>query len=79
MTIVKDYIDLKVKDSILFEDTDECISKISDMTDQTIRVDYSVKPPVLKIGNAFANVGDVVGVLEDGSVFVAETPQPITE
>lgn len=66
-----DYIDLKVKDSIIFEDTTECIVRISEMVDREIRVDYSVNPPVLKIGESVANVGDVVGVLADGSVFTA--------
>ena len=74
-----DYVDLKVQDSIIFEDTVECITRISDMVDREIRVDYSENPPVLKIDKSVAKVGDVVGVLEDGSVFVAETPHPITE
>lgn len=65
-----DYIDLDVKDSILFEDTTDCIASIAEMTKHDIRVDYSVNPPVLYIGKSAANIGDVVGVLADGSVFV---------
>lgn len=60
---MNDYIDLRVKDAVLFEDTAECLTRISDMTAEDIRVDYSVEPPVMHIGKATVNTGDVVGVL----------------
>lgn len=67
----QDYIEIKTKNAIIFKDTAECITAISDMVGEDIRVDYSVNPPVLHIGKAIANVGDAVCVEEDGTVFVA--------
>ena len=66
-----DCIELKVKDSVIFEDTTECITRISEMVGREILVDYSHIRPVLRIGESAAKVGDVVGVMEDGSIFTA--------
>lgn len=53
-----------VIEAIQFQDDAEVISKISDFAEEEIRVDYSVKPPVLKIntleGTMTANVGDYI-------------------
>jgi hypothetical protein len=53
-----------VIDAIQFSDDSSVISAISDFAGADIRVDYSVKPPILKIdtleGTMVANVGDYV-------------------
>lgn len=64
------YAEINAKNCMKFEDTSECITQISEMVNKDIRVDYSVNPPVLHIDCNAINVGDYVGILENGEVFV---------
>lgn len=67
-----DCIELKLKDSVIFEDTAECITRISEMVGRKILVDYSYIRPVLRIGESVAKVGDAVCVMEDGSILTIQ-------